>query len=75
MSIKKRTPVTIGTKSMTLQGLNEEMVNQLINSLAINPNIEPHIKEKTLAWCRLQLAEQQNGGAWKLRMREAGYVI
>ena len=40
-----------------------------------NPTIEAHIKEPTLQWVRLQLKEQQNGGASKARIREAGHVI
>jgi molybdopterin-biosynthesis enzyme MoeA-like protein len=61
--------------SMTLNGLTETQIAQLIQSMEVNPTIEAHIKEPTLQWVRLQLEEQQKGGAWKARIREAGHVI
>jgi hypothetical protein len=60
---------------MQLNSLTEEQIAQLIQSMEVNPTIEPHIKEPTLQWVRLQLAEQKEGGAWKRRIREAGHVI
>ena len=60
---------------MTINGLTETQIGQLIQSMEVNPTIEPHIKEPTLQWVRLQLVEQQKGGAWKARIREAGHVI
>jgi SH3-like domain-containing protein len=60
---------------MQLNSLTEEQIQQLIQSMEVNPTIEAHIKEPTLQWCRLQLTEQQSGGAWKRRIREAGNVI
>lgn len=60
---------------MTLENLTEEQIKQLIQSMEVNPTIEAHVKEPTLQWCRLQLKEQQEGGAWKARIREAGHVI
>ena len=61
--------------TMTLHGLTETQIEQLIQSMEVNPTIEPHIKEPTLQWLRLQLIEQKQGGAWKRRIREAGHVI
>jgi hypothetical protein len=61
--------------NMQLNSLTEEQIAQLIQSMEVNPTIEPHIKEPTLQWCRLQLEEQKQGGAWKRRIREAGHVI
>lgn len=61
--------------SMNINNLTETQITQLIQSMEINPNIEPHIKEPTLQWCRVQLEEQKAGGAWKARLREAGYTI
>ena len=61
--------------SMTLNGLTETQIAQLIQSMEVNPTIEAHIKEPTLQWVRLQLEEQKQGGAWKRRIREAGHVI
>lgn len=60
---------------MQLNSLTEEQIAQLIQSMEVNPTIEAHIKEPTLQWVRLQLAEQKEGGAWKRRIREAGHVI
>ncbi len=60
---------------MQLNSLTEEQIAQLIQSMEVNPTIEPHIKEPTLQWVRLQLEEQKQGGAWKRRIREAGHVI
>lgn len=60
---------------MNLENLTQEQIQQLIDSLKVNPSIEEHVKEPTLQWCRLQLKEQQEGGAWKARIREAGHVI
>jgi hypothetical protein len=60
---------------MQLNNLTENQVKDLIESLSINPNIEPHVKEPTLVWCNRQLKEQQAGGAWKRRIREEGHVI
>lgn len=62
-------------ETMTINGLTETQIGQLIQSMEVNPTIEPHIKEPTLQWVRLQLEEQQKGGAWKSRIREAGHVI
>jgi ribosomal protein S13 len=62
-------------ETMTINGLTETQIEQLIQSMEVNPTIEAHIKEPTLQWVRLQLAEQQKGGAWKARIREAGHVI
>ncbi len=61
--------------NMTLNGLTQTQIEQLIQSMEVNPTIEAHIKEPTLQWCRLQLVEQKQGGAWKARIREAGHVI
>ncbi len=61
--------------TMCLNGLTETQITQLIQSMEVNPTIEPHIKEPTLRWMRLQLNEQKQGGAWKRRIREAGHVI
>ena len=61
--------------TMCLNGLTETQISQLIQSMEVNPTIEAHIKEPTLQWLRLQLAEQKQGGAWKRRIREAGHVI
>ena len=61
--------------TMCLNGLTETQISQLIQSMEVNPTIEAHIKEPTLQWVRLQLAEQKKGGAWKARIREAGHVI
>ena len=61
--------------TMCLNGLTETQISQLIQSMEVNPTIEAHIKEPTLQWVRLQLEEQQKGGAWKARIREAGHVI
>jgi len=60
---------------MTLNCLTQTQIEQLIQSMEVNPTIEAHIKEPTLQWLRLQLAEQKQGGAWKRRIREAGHVI
>jgi hypothetical protein len=62
-------------ETMTINGLTETQIEQLIQSMEVNPTIEAHIKEPTLQWVRLQLEEQQKGGAWKARIREAGHVI
>ena len=62
-------------ETMTINGLTETQIEQLIQAMEVNPTIEAHIKEPTLQWVRLQLKEQQNGGAWKARIREAGHVI
>jgi hypothetical protein len=61
--------------SMNLLNLTETEINQLIESLATNPNIESDEKEPTLNWLREQLSEQKIGGAWKRRLREKGHVI
>lgn len=61
--------------NMTLNGLTQTQIEQLIQSLEVNPTIEAHIKEPTLLWLKLQLDEQMQGGAWKARIREAGHVI
>lgn len=65
----------IKEQTMSLNGLSPQQISDLIESLNKNPSIEPHVKEPTLQWCRLQLEEQQTGGAWKARIREAGHVI
>ena len=61
--------------NMTLNCLTQTQIEQLIQSMEVNPTIEAHIKEPTLQWLRLQLDEQKQGGAWKARIREAGHVI
>lgn len=61
--------------NMTLNCLTQTQIEQLIQSMEVNPTIEAHIKEPTLQWLRLQLTEQMQGGAWKARIREAGHVI
>ena len=61
--------------NMTLNCLTQTQIEQLIQSMEVNPTIEAHIKEPTLQWLRLQLGEQKQGGAWKARIREAGHVI
>jgi DNA replication protein DnaD len=66
---------TIEEANMTLNCLTQTQIEQLIQSMEVNPTIEAHIKEPTLQWCRLQLTEQKQGGAWKRRIREAGHVI
>jgi hypothetical protein len=60
---------------MNLFSLTESEINQLIQSLKINPNIEEDDKSPTLIWLTEQLTEQQVGGAWKRRLREKGHVI
>ena len=66
---------SVEDKSMSLNCLSETQINQLIQSMEVNPTIEAHVKEPTLQWLRLQLKEQKQGGAWKSRIREAGHVI
>ena len=69
------TPEIVEEQTMTLNGLSSDQISHLIESLDKNPSIEPHVKAPTIEWCKLQLKEQQTGGAWKARIREAGYVI
>jgi hypothetical protein len=60
---------------MQLNGLEEDQIELLISSLKVNPNLKEGDKEELLRWMRIQLKEQQTGGAWKARIREAGIVI
>ena len=60
---------------MKLKGLTKEQIEMLLQSLAVNPTIEECDKAETLEWCRLQLVEQLEGGAWQSRVRQKGYVI
>jgi hypothetical protein len=60
---------------MQLNGLEEDQIELLISSLKVNPNLKEGDKEELLRWMRIQLKEQQAGGAWKARIREAGSVI
>jgi len=60
---------------MVLNGLTQEQIQMIYNSIKINPNIKEDIKATFQPWIKLQLDEQTRGGAWKARIREAGNVI
>jgi hypothetical protein len=60
---------------MTLNGLTQEQMQMIYESIKINPNINESIKSTFQPWIKLQLDEQVKGGAWKARIRESGMVI
>jgi len=60
---------------MELCNLKKEQIEMLLQSLKVNPTIEEGDKIETMDWCRLQLNEQLEGGAWKQRIRQKGHVI
>ena len=60
---------------MELNNLTKDQIEMLLQSLKVNPNIEEGDKVETMDWCRLQLKEQLEGGAWKSRIRRMGHVI
>lgn len=60
---------------MELCNLKKEQIEMLLQSLKVNPTIEEGDKVETMNWCRLQLEQQLEGGAWKSRIRRMGHVI
>jgi len=60
---------------MNLLNLTQDTIEQIIKSISNDPTIEAHVREEHVKWIRLQYREQKEGGAWKRRIREKGYVI
>ena len=63
---------------MTLGNLTKEQMARIIYSLDFTMKNDPTgiagIRE-TAQWVQLQRDEQQKGGPWKKRLRDAGYTI
>jgi hypothetical protein len=60
---------------MTLENLTKEQIEEILESLKINPHYWTPLRNETINWVRLQYNEQTEGGAWKRRIREQGHVI
>jgi len=59
---------------MQLNNLTVDDMSNIVEALRGNINASVDYKE-TLTWVKKQFIEQQKGGPWKARLREAGHVI
>jgi hypothetical protein len=59
---------------MTLHGLEKEQLEFIIGCVK-KAGLETPERGELLDWMQLQFTQQQEGGAWKRRIRDLGHVI